>query len=52
MMDTEEVLVADDAAMAPMYFEGETYLVRPAIKNVVNHRYGAGLDINWWKLEG
>jgi oligopeptide transport system substrate-binding protein len=52
MMDAEEVLVADDAATAPMYFEGEAHLLRPTIKNFVDHQYGAGLDAKWWRLEG
>jgi len=52
MMDAERVLVADDAATAPMYFEGEAHLLRPSIQNFVDHPYGAGLDAKWWRLEG
>jgi oligopeptide transport system substrate-binding protein len=52
MMDAEKVLVADDAGTAPMYFEGEAHLLRPTIKNFVDHQYGAGLDAKWWRLEG
>ena len=51
LMDAEEVLVADDAGTAPMYFEGEAHLLRPTIKNFVDHQYGAGLDAKWWRLE-
>ena len=28
-----------------MYFEGEAHLLRPTIKNFVDHPYGAGLDV-------
>jgi oligopeptide transport system substrate-binding protein len=52
MLEAEKVLVVEDAATAPMYFEGEAHLIRPAIKNYVDHQYGAGLDVYWWKLEG
>ena len=52
MMDAEELFVAEDAGIAPMYFEGEVHLVRPTITNFVDHKYGAGLDARWWKLEG
>jgi oligopeptide transport system substrate-binding protein len=52
MLEAERVLVVEDAATAPMYFEGEAHLLRPAIKNFVDHQYGAGLDVYWWKLEG
>jgi len=51
MIEAERVLVEEDAATAPMYFEGEAHLIRPAIKNFVDHRYGAGLDAKWWRLE-
>jgi oligopeptide transport system substrate-binding protein len=52
MLEAERILVVEDAATAPMYFEGEAHLIRPAIKNYVDHQYGAGLDVMWWKLEG
>ena len=50
MIEAEKILVAESAGTAPMYFEGEAHLIRPAIKNYVDHRYGAGLDVKWWKL--
>jgi len=52
LLEAERVLVEEDAATAPMYFEGEAHLVRPAIKNFVDHQYGAGIDVKWWRLEG
>src|SRR5918997_260288 len=47
LLEAERVLVEEDAATAPMYFEGETHLLRPAIKNFVDHPYGAGIDVRW-----
>jgi oligopeptide transport system substrate-binding protein len=52
LLEAERILVEEDAATGPMYFEGEAHLIRPAIKNYVDHQYGAGLDVYWWKLEG
>ncbi|MDP8947870.1 MAG: ABC transporter substrate-binding protein [Actinomycetota bacterium] len=51
LLDAEKVLVTETAGTAPMYFEGEAHLIRPAIKNYVDHKYGAGIDVRWWKLE-
>jgi oligopeptide transport system substrate-binding protein len=51
LLEAERLLVEEDAATAPMYFEGETHLLRPAIKNFVDHPYGAGIDVRWWRLE-
>jgi oligopeptide transport system substrate-binding protein len=53
LLEAERILVEDDAATAGVYFEGEAHLVRPALQeNYVDHRYGGGFDIKWWKLEG
>jgi ABC-type oligopeptide transport system substrate-binding subunit len=53
LMEAERILVEEDAAIAPVYFEGEAHLVRPSIQDTfVDHRYGGGSDMRWWKLEG
>src|SRR5918994_1853533 len=53
LMEAERILVEEDAAIAPVYFEGEAHLVRPSIQDTyVDHRYGGGDDMRWWKLEG
>lgn len=52
LLEAERILVEEDAGTAPMYFEGEAHLLRPSIKNFVDHQYGAGLDAKWWRLEG
>jgi oligopeptide transport system substrate-binding protein len=53
LMEAERILVEEDAAIAPVYFEGEAHLVRPSFQDTfVDHRYGGGADMRWWKLEG
>jgi oligopeptide transport system substrate-binding protein len=53
LLEAERILVEEDAATAGVYFEGEAHLVRPSLqKSYVDHRYGGGYDIKWWKLEG
>ena len=53
LLEAERILVEDDAALAPQYFEGEAWLIRPALqKSYVDHPYGGGWDMRWWKLEG
>jgi oligopeptide transport system substrate-binding protein len=53
LLEAERILVEEDAAMPVQYFEGEAHLVRPALqKTYVDHQYGGGIDIKWWKLEG
>lgn len=51
LLEAERILVQEDAGTAPMYFDGEASLVRPTIKNYVEHKYGAGIDVKWWRLE-
>src|SRR5215204_6792512 len=53
LLEAERILVEEDAAIAPVYFEGEAHLVRPSFQDTyVDHRYGGGDDMRWWKLEG
>ena len=52
LLEAERILVQEDAATAPYFFEGEAYLRRPTIKNFFHHKYGATFDPKWWKLEG
>jgi oligopeptide transport system substrate-binding protein len=51
LLEAERVLVEEDAGVAPMYYGGETRLVKPFIKDYVIHPYGAGRDIRWWSIE-
>jgi oligopeptide transport system substrate-binding protein len=51
LLEAERILVEEDAAATGVYFEGEVHLVRPVIKNFVDHKYGGGIDLRWWRLE-
>ncbi len=52
LLEAERILVQEEMAATGLYFEGEAHLLRPAIKNFVNHPYGGGFDFKWWTLEG
>ncbi len=52
MQQAERVLVEEDAAVAPIYFDGRARLVRDTISNYVDQPYGGGIDISLWRLEG
>jgi oligopeptide transport system substrate-binding protein len=52
MQEAERLMVEEDAACAPMFYDGEVRLLRPTITNYVEHPYGGGIDISLWKLQG
>ena len=52
LLEAERLMVEEDAACAPMFYDGEVRLVRPTITNYVDHPYGGGKDISLWKLKG
>ena len=51
LMEAERILVAEDAATAPVYFEGEVHLVKPYLKGYYDHKYGGTWSLQDWKLE-
>jgi len=52
MQEAERLMVEEDAACAPMFYDGEVRLIRPTITNYVHHPYGGGIDVSLWKLKG
>jgi oligopeptide transport system substrate-binding protein len=50
LIEAERLLMEEDAALAPLFYEGESYLLNPAIKNFVNHPYGGGMDLSLWRI--
>jgi oligopeptide transport system substrate-binding protein len=52
LQEAERLLVEEEAGTAPMYYGGEARIVKPYIKDYVNHPYGASRDIRWWRIEG
>jgi oligopeptide transport system substrate-binding protein len=49
LLEAEKVLIEQDAACAPMFYEGEIRLVEPFIKNFVYYRSG-GYAMKLWRL--
>ena len=50
MLEAERVLIEEDAGLAPVYFEGQVWLIDPSIKNFVYYRSG-GDAIKLWRLQ-
>jgi oligopeptide transport system substrate-binding protein len=51
LLEAERILVEEDVATWPYYFEGEAYLRRPSIKGFFHHKYGGTFSPSLWKLE-
>jgi oligopeptide transport system substrate-binding protein len=51
LIEAEKVLVEEDAGVAPIYFQGAAFLVKPYLKNYVYHPYGGGRDVSLWRVE-
>lgn len=51
MLEAEQLLIAEEAATAPMFFQGTTRLIEPFIKNFVYHDFGGALDLKLYKVQ-
>lgn len=51
LLDIEKVLLEEDAAIAPLYQRGNSYLTRPDIKNLIIHPAGADISLKWTSVE-
>lgn len=51
MREAETLLIEDDGALVPMFFQGTTRLIDTSIKNFVYHNYGGALDIKLYRLQ-
>jgi oligopeptide transport system substrate-binding protein len=51
LLEAEKVLVADDAGVAPIYFDGTSRLIEPYIKDFVYQPYGGSLTIRLYKIQ-
>ncbi len=51
LLEAERLLIAEDAGVAPMFFQGETRLIEPFIKNFVYQPYGSSLTIRLYELQ-
>lgn len=50
MREAERVLVEEDAALGPVIFEGQVWLIEPFVKNFVYYRSG-GDAISLWRVQ-
>ena len=52
MIEAERLLIEEDAALAPLQFEGTTRLINPSVNNFIYHNYGGSLDLKLYRLQG
>jgi oligopeptide transport system substrate-binding protein len=50
MLTAEKTLVADDAVVSPLYYQGTAYLVKSNVKNLVIHPFGAPIEFKYASL--
>jgi len=51
MLDIEKILLEEDAAIAPLYQEGESILIRNKINNLLVHPTGAEFSYKWASIK-
>jgi oligopeptide transport system substrate-binding protein len=51
LIEAEKVLVEEDAGVAPIYYQGAAFVVKPFITGYVYHPYGGGRDISQWTVK-
>jgi oligopeptide transport system substrate-binding protein len=51
LLSLEKILLEEDAAIAPLYQEGESILIREKIKGVLVHPTGAEFSYKWASIE-
>ncbi|ANU26696.1 peptide ABC transporter substrate-binding protein [Planococcus versutus] len=51
LLDTEKILLEEDAAIAPLYQDGTAVLMRSKIKNLLVHPTGASFSYKWVTIE-
>jgi oligopeptide transport system substrate-binding protein len=51
LLTLEKILLEEDAAIAPLYQEGESILIREKIKGVLVHPTGAEFSYKWASIE-
>lgn len=51
LQEAEKILL-DSAAISPVYQRGRAFLVKPYVKGVVEHNFGADFSYKWASIEG
>jgi len=49
LLEAEQLLVVDDAVLAPLYDEGKAFLQNADVTNFTTHPYGASLELKYIK---
>ncbi|MBO8170616.1 MAG: peptide ABC transporter substrate-binding protein [Bacillaceae bacterium] len=52
MMDAEKILIAEDMAVAPLYFRANANLLRPYVKELHFHGIGPSREYKWTYISG
>lgn len=47
LLEAERIMLADDAVLGPLYYEGTAYLEKANVKGIVTHPAGASPDLKW-----
>ncbi|MFD2044711.1 peptide ABC transporter substrate-binding protein [Ornithinibacillus salinisoli] len=45
LLEAERILLEEDAVLGPLYYEGSAFLQKSNVENLVNHPYGARLEL-------
>jgi oligopeptide transport system substrate-binding protein len=51
LLEAERLLIDEEAALAPLHFQGEAKLVKPHLKNWEEHPYGPSLEFKYARIE-
>ncbi|CAN5757580.1 peptide ABC transporter substrate-binding protein [soil metagenome] len=51
MSEAEKIIIEEEAALAPQYFAATPRLVKSGVENVINHPYGASLEIKYMSID-
>lgn len=51
LAEAEQTLIDEEAALAPLYYENYSYLVKPEVSGYFRHPYGAELNLKYASLE-
>lgn len=51
LIQAEKLLLEEDAALGPIYFKQKSRLVKPYVKNAIEHPYGANGDYKYYEIE-
>lgn len=51
LIEAEKILMKD-LPIVPLYYPGSAYVIRPYVKGLVTHSFGADTDYKWTYIEG